>query len=133
MDGGSMSPHDYALILVKKALEDLYTIEKLLPDPAAPDTVIGFHAQKAVEKLLKAVLTQHGIEYRWTHDLVELLDACETAEIAVPDEAGSLHLLIPFAAMLRYDDIDLSEEPLDRTWAHSCVIAVRAWAERQIT
>jgi HEPN domain-containing protein len=37
------------------------------------DAVVGFHAQQAVEKSLKAVLSAHGLEFRRTHDLLTLL------------------------------------------------------------
>ena len=39
-----------------KRKQDQYAMNRLLDDPAAPDEVIGFHAQQAVEKMTKAVL-----------------------------------------------------------------------------
>ena len=33
-----------------------------------------FHAQQAVEKMLKSVLVRMGVEFRKTHDLIELAD-----------------------------------------------------------
>ncbi len=127
-----MSPHEFAILLYRKALEDQFTVEKLLPDPDSPDDVIGFHAQQAVEKFLKAVLTHGGVDYRRTHDLVELLDLLADSAIAVPATAG-IELLTPFAVTLRYDSMDLDhEDPLDRTWALSCILGVRSWAEAAI-
>ncbi len=69
-----MQPLEHARLLMRKAKQDEFTIEKLMPDPAAPDDVIGFHAQQAVEKMLKAMLALSSIRYGRTHDLTELLD-----------------------------------------------------------
>ena len=44
-----MRNREQAEILLRKAREDEFTVDKLIPDPAAPDVVIGFHAQQAVE------------------------------------------------------------------------------------
>ena len=51
-----MRSREHAALLLRKAKQDQFTIEKLLPDPASPDDVIGFHAQQAVEKMLGWVL-----------------------------------------------------------------------------
>lgn len=51
-----MRNHEHTALLLRKAREDEFTVEKLIPDPASSDEVIGFHAQQAVEKVLKAVL-----------------------------------------------------------------------------
>jgi HEPN domain-containing protein len=37
---------------------------------------VCFHAQQCAEKYLKAFLTRHHIEFRWVHDLDELLRLC---------------------------------------------------------
>ena len=38
-----------------------------------------FHAQQAVEKLLKAVLSHHGVTYGRTHDLGRLVELVESS------------------------------------------------------
>jgi HEPN domain-containing protein len=65
---------DNAEVLVRKARADELTVEKLLPDPASTDEIIGFHAQQAVEKLLKALLAHYRLPYPRIHDLTELMD-----------------------------------------------------------
>jgi HEPN domain-containing protein len=40
---------------------------------------VGLHAQQTVEKALKAVLIQRGIDYPFTHDLGLLIERCEVA------------------------------------------------------
>lgn len=116
--------------LLRKAAQDEFTIDKLASDPASPDEVIGFHAQQAVEKMLKAGLTLRGARYRRTHDLVELLDLARANGILLPEELEDVRRLSPFAAEYRYDDIPPdAEEPFDRHWAQDCVRRTRAWAE----
>ena len=48
------SQHDYALRLLARANDDLDVARRLAHDPGAPNWTIGFHAQQAVEKALKA-------------------------------------------------------------------------------
>jgi hypothetical protein len=45
-----------ALLLLRKAQEDADAVKKLVPDTDIADSVVGFHAQQAAEKALKAVL-----------------------------------------------------------------------------
>ena len=58
--------HESARRLLAKAREDAYVLTRLAVDPAAPDWPLGFHAQQAVEKALKAVIAAHGMEYSLT-------------------------------------------------------------------
>lgn len=47
--------------------------------PLPQDTLYSelcYHAQQAVEKSLKAVLIQRGIEFRRVHDIAYLWDCC---------------------------------------------------------
>lgn len=69
-----MSALEYARLLMAKSRQDELVVEKLAGDPDVSDEVLGFHAQQAIEKLLKAVLTEGGIPFRRTHDLTELID-----------------------------------------------------------
>jgi HEPN domain-containing protein len=56
--GRSMSPRsEYARALLRKAGEDQYVANRLAADEGGPAWVIGFHAEQAVEKALKAVLS----------------------------------------------------------------------------
>ncbi len=125
-----MDARDFAAVLKRKALQDVFTVEKLIGDPASPDEVLGFHAQQAVEKLLKAVLAAHSVPFRRTHDLVELIDLIRANGIAFPGELEEVRRLGPFAAELRYDDLPAEDErPIDRAWLMDCVQRTRGWAE----
>ena len=119
-----------AEILLRKAAQDEFTIAKLLSDPKSPDEVIGFHAQQAMEKMLKAVLSLKSVPYRRTHDLVELIDLLRENRIAFPDDLEDSRHLAPFAVEFRYDDIPAEpERPFDRSAAWDCVQRARKWAE----
>ena len=43
---------EQVLLLLSKAAEDEYVLDRLHGDEDAPDSVYGFHAQQATEKLL---------------------------------------------------------------------------------
>jgi HEPN domain-containing protein len=80
----SVPESNYKMWLAK-AENDLLNIENNLAAPHIPWDTICFHAQQAVEKLLKAFLVHHGKTLVRTHDLIALLAAC--AEID-PSLAG---------------------------------------------
>ena len=77
------------------------------------DEIFGFHAQQAVEKLLKTWLALLGEIYPATHDLTELL---ETLTARHPDAArfGAMLDYTPFAVQFRYAARDRQAPPLDR-------------------
>ena len=123
--------HDHALLMMAKAAEDQYALEQLVNDDNVSNSVIGFHAQQAVEKLMKAVLTNGEVRYRRTHDLGELLDLLQEQNITLPPEARKLPGLTPYAADFRYDRLPPEPEDtqrFDRKWALECVQDVRTWA-----
>jgi len=125
-----MRSREYAQILLRKAAQDELAMKLLLSHPESPDDAVGFHAQQAVEKLLKAVLVSKEVRYRWRHDLVELIDLMIENGIAFPPELEDVRRLNPFAVELRYDDLPEGEdELLDRQWASNCVKRLTEWAE----
>jgi HEPN domain-containing protein len=90
-------------VLLIKAAQDEMILDQLMSGPGIPDEGLGFHAQQAVEKLLKALLAAKGIDYPFTHRLVELLDLIRDTGIALPLEFEDLRRLTPFAIEFRYD------------------------------
>ena len=65
---------ELAAQLLDRAADDVAAASALLEVAGVSDAIVGFHAQQAVEKAIKAVLTSSGIDYPFTHDL-ELLAA----------------------------------------------------------
>ena len=124
---------EHAEILLRKAGQDEYAMNKLALDPEAADEVIGFHAQQAVEKLLKAVLNIRAVAYRRTHDLMTLIDLLRESGPPLPPDLEDVCRLGPFAAEFRYDMMPPEgKESLDRQWIVGRVRRVRSWAESMI-
>lgn len=74
-------PYDQELVgetraWIVKSNRDLETAayELQATEPFSEDAV--FHAQQAVEKMLKGFLTWHGRAFRKTHNLIELGEQC---------------------------------------------------------
>jgi HEPN domain-containing protein len=65
---------EFALQWLIKAEHDLITARQTLSMKSPPTDTPCFHAQQAVEKSLKALLTFRGVEFPKTHDLLVLLD-----------------------------------------------------------
>jgi HEPN domain-containing protein len=126
---------ELARLLLHKAADDEFVMRALLEDDDAPEGPIGFHAQQAVEKAVKAVLAHRNITYPRTHDLSYLLRLLDKHGVPQPPEAARLLVLGPYAAELRYGETLLGagqRPPLDRKWAAACVETTRAWAEKLI-
>lgn len=63
---------------------------------------MGFHAQQAVEKALKAAIASRGLEFPFTHDLGVLMQLCEDAGFELPADLAEADRLTPYAAAVRY-------------------------------
>lgn len=115
-------------LLLVKAAQDEYVLDKLVADQSAPQVIFGFHAQQAVEKLLKAVLSQHGIEYQRTHRLAELVDLARDHEVHIPPVVEELIDLTPYAVEFRYDAApDEGDDFLDRADIRRKIQTFRDW------
>jgi HEPN domain-containing protein len=111
-----VTAREQAGIFVVKADEDIHVLKTLLQDPQTSDAIWGFHAQQAVEKLLKALLSYKSIRFPFTHRLLQLADLLEDARNPVPDYAEPLLDLTPYAVEFRYSTLGSpNEPPLDRT------------------
>lgn len=94
------------------------------------DSIVGFHAQQAVEKSIKAVLAAREIEYGKTHDLNYLVGAMETHGIDAPASVREVDELNPWAVEFRYETDD--EPPIDRRAALALIEAIRRWAGESV-
>lgn len=103
-------------------------VRKLAEYPDSPDEIIGFHAQQAAEKFLKAVLSHKNIAHRKTHDLTELIDQAKDNGIACPPELEELRSLNPYAVEYFYGDLPPEdEEPLDAVRVTKNLASVETW------
>jgi HEPN domain-containing protein len=124
----SPEQREFAQLLLRKAEGDLAVVRALVDNPAISDDAIGFHAQQAVEKALKAVLALAGIRFPRTHDLDFLLELADEAMVPVPDVIREARWLTPWSAEFRYDDPPVPDA-LDRAASvRSAGLALR-WAD----
>lgn len=94
---------DLAAVLIQKADQDIYVLDKMVGDEGAPVEVFGFHAQQATEKLIKALLVRGAVPYTRTHRLGELVDLATDNGIHFPEGIEFLVDLTPYAVEFRYD------------------------------
>jgi HEPN domain-containing protein len=102
-----------AEVLVQVAKRDIETLSKMLSVEGFSDAPIGFFAQQAAEKLLKAWLAVLGESYPYTHNITVLLQSLEDLNC---DVSGYWDLidLIPFAVEVRYELLTGEGDPIDR-------------------
>lgn len=91
-----------------------------------------FETQQAAEKAIKAVLISKGIQFRFVHDLSELLTLLEQRGITVPDDICAAADLTDYSVEARYPGP--FEPVLEDEFAEALKIAeaVVTWAELQI-
>lgn len=122
-----MADSSVARMLLHAAYADAKALDALITLPDIADGIVGFHAQQAVEKALKSVLAVHGVAFRRTHDLAELLDLLIDRHVALPPHSEKLDQLNPFAVEARYGLI--GRMTLARAGLTQTVADVLAWAE----
>ena len=121
---------DLANQLLRRAGDDLVAVEAMVPLESVADVIIGFHAQQAVEKSLKAILAACGVEFPFIHDIDGLAELCEAAGASLPDALDGADRLTPYAAGLRYDDDAV--RAVDRETALGWATAAVQWARQRI-
>jgi HEPN domain-containing protein len=117
-------------LMLRSARIDADACRVLAAAPAMSDAVVGFHAQQACEKCIKAVLGAAGVSAPRTHDLARLVELLADHDIGVPAGAETVDLLTPYAVAARYGLV--SEGALDRAWALARVDEWLGWASAQI-
>jgi hypothetical protein len=95
----SSTPLTQAQILILKAAED----ENVLQKDDLSESILGFHAQQAVEKLMKALLSQLSVPFELTHSLERLDRLLVANHENLPATPVTLIDLTDFAVVYRYD------------------------------
>jgi HEPN domain-containing protein len=88
--------------LLALAHEDLASAEALDREERVSDAPVGFHAQQAVEKALKAAIASREQEFPFTHDLGLLMQLCQDTGLNLPADLVEADHLTPYAAAVRY-------------------------------
>jgi hypothetical protein len=122
-------PRRQTQLLLRKARSHRIALDHVGPDPTFADMIVGFHAQQAIEKLNKAVLSHNQIPR--VNDLDRLIQLLEAEQITQPPRAQQLGSLTPWATHLRYED---PPEPisLDRPATITLVDDMADWASALI-
>lgn len=87
---------------LRRADDDLRMAELALGNRPPICWGAAFHAQQATEKLLKALLTYHNVEFEKTHQIDYLLDLCVTVEPRADSLRTTATKLTDFAVESRY-------------------------------
>jgi len=94
---------EQAAALIQAGKRDLLTLQLLNETGRAPHETVGFHAQQACEKFIKAVLVLHGIAFERTHDLIVLHQLLEDHQIEISADKEKLRALNNYARQFRYE------------------------------
>lgn len=123
-----MTHRKLARRLLLKAEQDIRVVEKLKSDPEIGAEILGFHAQQAAEKMLKAALAYHQIRFPFTHRLTELIDSLKDTGVDFPQELEEVRYLTPFAVEFRYTILgEEGNEVFDTETTLSLLNSLRQW------
>lgn len=116
--------------LLSLAREDLAAAEALDRAERVSDAPVGFHAQQAVEKALKAAIAGRDQDFPFTHDIGLLMQLCQDAGLELPADLAEADRLTPYAAAIRYGLGDPRAVPIPDAlrWA---TLAIE-WADAQL-
>jgi HEPN domain-containing protein len=118
-----------AELFLAKAASDLAAARLLAEHDDQDDDVVGFHAQQAVEKALKAVVVVRSLEIPRSHDLGLLILLLDPAERELPVQVQEADWLNPWAVNLRYDHPGAA---LDRRLAVRVADQAVSWARERV-
>jgi HEPN domain-containing protein len=121
-------PLDRHDVPLRKAKQDELVLERLLDDRDVDDDTLGFHAQQAAEKLLKAALVSRKADYPRTHNLGVLIELLSDAGVTLPADLADIDRLTPFGTVFRYDEV-LPQGGQDRSRWLDWIRGLRAFVE----
>ncbi len=103
---------DFVREWLRKANEDFQVARELMERDRVSYNPVGFHAQQAAEKYLKAILTRHRIPPPRTHNIAELLALAETTSPGIQAELQGVETLTLYGVEIRYpgERPDLDQE-----------------------
>lgn len=85
-----------------KAQRDLKAAEVLLQGNLEDFDNVGFHAQQATEKFIKAYLVRHQVEFPKTHDIAFLRRLVARVDPVLSTSLAPADLLTPYGVEFRY-------------------------------
>jgi HEPN domain-containing protein len=116
--------------LLALAREDLAAAEALDRAERVSDASVGFHAQQAVEKALKAAIASRDRDFPFAHDIGLLMQLCQDAGFRLPADLAEADRLTPYAAAIRYGLGDPGAVPTPDA-LHWAALAIE-WVESEL-
>ena len=104
---------DEARTLMAAGDRDLSALRGMEDTSVFADEIVGFHAQQAAEKFLKAWLVLWGESYPLTHNLARLLTLLQEKTPAAA-QFRDLNEYTAYAVQFRYDAMESESAPIDR-------------------
>ena len=95
---------EFAVKWLRKANNDLVTARQTLLLEDCPTDTVSFHAQQAIEKSLKALLTFLNIEFPRTHDLILLKTLLSETEYQFENYKREFAEISGYSVSSRYPD-----------------------------
>ena len=111
-----MNRIEQSKLLLRKAMQDQAILEILVDDYTISNDAVGFHAQQAAEKLLKALLVLYEQDYPRSHDLNVLISLLARIDIFLPSELQTMADLSPMATIYRYEDLPSDSQVPRHEW-----------------
>ena len=127
-----MSDLDHAKALFAMAKKDWQALQEMSRNLLIADEILGFHAQQAIEKSLKAWIASLGLDYPRTHNLISLLDKLEEHGGAV-ERFWDLTAYNSYAVQFRYETLEPEGESLDRPGTLRQVAVLVDFVERLLS
>lgn len=121
---------DEARQLYAAAQRDMTSFQLLIETGRAPHETIGFLAQQACEKFIKAVLVLRAVKVERTHDLEFLAQLASAGAVVLPIDASTLRQLNPYAVALRYEGSEVRW--VSEQQAMEMVQTLYQWAQQAI-
>lgn len=96
---------DFVQQWLSKAQKDLRAASVLLAADLEDYENVGFHAQQAAEKFIKAFLVRHQIEFPKTHDIAVLRQLVDKADKRTARALTDAEVLTPYGVTFRYPGV----------------------------
>lgn len=125
-----MTQRDLAEVLLRKAREDLATLQAVAHNKKVVDRIVGHLAQQAIEKGLRAVLTAAGMRAKRTRHNIDMALELLGERLDLPGWLDEARMYGPFAGAVRYAEVP--SEPVDREAAVDLVERILDWASERV-
>jgi HEPN domain-containing protein len=93
---------DFVQQWLNRARKDLAACEVLLKGSLEDYENVGFHAQQAAEKFIKAFLVRHQIEFSKTHNIALLTQLVASVDRELAKKLAGADALTPYGVEFRY-------------------------------